>query len=161
MSAAQFLSQVFFGLPVGWPLHFTLHIFTQSLSSFRNTCPYHRNLFCCRTDIMSSNHSLSVNPLLGTLSCRLTSHIHLTTLFFAVEMPPHFPFLWAKSHFHATYYFTHNCWTVLLSLSMTLYPCWSAIAPTAWIYSIQFEFISLQLHQHLHLHSTSHLNNRT
>ena len=33
-------------------------------------------------------------------------------------MPPHFPFLRAKSHFHATYYFAHNCCTISLSLSM-------------------------------------------
>ena len=25
---------------------YSIHFFTQSLSSFRNTCPYHRNLFC-------------------------------------------------------------------------------------------------------------------
>ena len=38
-----------------WPgtLHsYSIHFFTQSLSSFRNTCPYHRNLFCCSTEIM-------------------------------------------------------------------------------------------------------------
>ena len=33
--------------------------------------------------------------------------------------------------------------------------------PTAWIFSIQFEFWSPQLHQHLRLHSTCHLNNKT
>jgi len=32
---------------------------------------------------------------------------------------------------------------------------------TTWIYSIQFEFWSLQLHQHLSLHSTCHINNKT
>jgi len=32
---------------------------------------------------------------------------------------------------------------------------------TAWIYSIQFEFWSPQLHQHLRLHSACHLNNKT
>jgi len=38
-----------------WPAPSTLysvHFFTQSWSSFRNTCPYHRNLFCCNTEIM-------------------------------------------------------------------------------------------------------------
>jgi len=61
--------------------HTALHTpyFTQSLSSFRNTNPYHCNLFCCSTEIMSSNPSLSLNPLLGTLSCSFTPHIHLTT----------------------------------------------------------------------------------
>ena len=36
---------------------------------FRNTCPYHRNLFRCSTEIMSSNLSLSLNALLGILCC--------------------------------------------------------------------------------------------
>jgi len=33
-----------------------------------HTITFH-NLFCCSTEIMSSNPSLSLNPLLGTLSC--------------------------------------------------------------------------------------------
>jgi len=44
-----------------WPgtsTSYCIHFFTQSLSSFRNTCPYHCNLFCCSTEIMSSNPSL-------------------------------------------------------------------------------------------------------
>ena len=44
-----------------------IHFFTQSLFSFRNTCPYHRNLFRCSTEIMTSNASLSLNPLFGIL----------------------------------------------------------------------------------------------
>jgi len=39
--------QVFFGLPLGLaPIHF----FTQSLSSFHSTRPYHHNLLCCSTE---------------------------------------------------------------------------------------------------------------
>ena len=74
--------QVFFGLSLGLApsTSYTIHFFTQSFSSFHSTCPYHRNLFCCTTEIMSSNTSLSLNPLLGTPSCSLTSHIHLTIL---------------------------------------------------------------------------------
>jgi len=74
--------QVFFGLPLGLApsTSYFIHFFTQSLSSFRNTCPYHRNLFHCSTEIMSPNPSLSLNPLLGILSCSLTPHIHLTIL---------------------------------------------------------------------------------
>jgi len=34
------------------------------------------------------------------------------------------------------------------------------MVPTAWIYSIQFEFWSPQLRHHLCLHSTCHLNNK-
>jgi len=110
-----------------WPgaLNFILHTFLhQSLSSFRNTCQYHCNLFCCSTEIMLSNPSLSFNPLLGCLSCTLTTHIYLTILISEVrrhdmalcrncrktptnlisEEQPHFLFLWTRSHFHATYY---------------------------------------------------------
>jgi len=53
-----------------WPgtLHFILHnFFTQLLSSFRSTCLYHHSLFCCSTKIMSSNPSLSLIALLGTV----------------------------------------------------------------------------------------------
>jgi len=54
--------------------HFILRTFLhQSLSSFRNTCPYHRNLFCRSTKIMSSNSSLSLKFLLGTLYFTMNS----------------------------------------------------------------------------------------
>jgi len=46
--------QVYFGLPLGLTpsTSYSIHFFTQSLSSFRNTCPYHRSLFCCSTEIV-------------------------------------------------------------------------------------------------------------
>ena len=74
--------QVFFGLPLGLSpsTSYSIHFFTQSLSSFCDTCPYHRNLFHCSTAIMTSNPSLSLNSLLGILSCSFTPHIHLTIL---------------------------------------------------------------------------------
>ena len=53
-----------------WPgtLNFILvHFFIQLLSSFFNTCLYHHNLFCCSIEIMSSNPTLSIKFLLGTL----------------------------------------------------------------------------------------------
>ena len=80
--------QVFFGLPLGLApsTSYSIYFFTQSLSSFRSTCPHHRSLFCCSTEIMSSKPSLPLNSLLGTLSCSLTPHIHLPA-----EVPPHFP----------------------------------------------------------------------
>jgi len=73
--------QVCFGLPLGVApsTSYSIHSFTQSLSSFRNTCSYHRNLFHCSTEIVS-NPSLSLNPLLGILLCSFTPHIHLTIL---------------------------------------------------------------------------------
>jgi len=74
--------QVFFGQPLGLApfTSYYKHFFTQSLSSFCSTCSYHCNLFCCSTEIMSPNPSLSINPLLRTLSCSLILHIHLTIL---------------------------------------------------------------------------------
>jgi len=54
------------------PLHFILHTFLHPLLSFSHNT---YNLFCCSTKIMSSNPSLSLSSLLGTLSFVLTSHI--------------------------------------------------------------------------------------
>jgi len=71
--------QVFFGLPLGLapPTSYSI----QSLSSFRSICPYHRNVFCCSTEIMSSNPSLSLNPLLRKLNATHPSnHSHLCPL---------------------------------------------------------------------------------
>ena len=59
---------------------YSIHFFTQSVSSFCNTCPYHHNLFFCSINIISSIPSLSLNSLLGTLCFTLTLHIHLTIL---------------------------------------------------------------------------------
>jgi len=73
---------VLFGLPLGLEpsTSYSILFFTQSLSSFRNTCPYHRNLFCCSINIILSIPSLSLYSLVGTLSFTLTLHIHLTIL---------------------------------------------------------------------------------
>jgi len=64
-----------FGLPLGLAptTSYSIHFFTQSLSSFCNTCQYHRNLFCCSTEIMSST-------LYSELYLVTTPHIHLTIL---------------------------------------------------------------------------------
>jgi len=72
---------------------YSIHFFTQSLPSFHSTCPYHHNLFHCSTKIMSSKPILSLNPLLGTLSCSLMPHIHLTILISACLLKFHFIFL--------------------------------------------------------------------
>ena len=116
--------QVFFGLPFGLApsTPYSTHFFTQSLS-FHSTCPYHHYLFYCSSEVMSSNPSLSLNPLFGTLSCSFTSHVHLTFSFLPAGVPPHFDFLWARSHFHTTWCFAHNCCTISLSLSM-IYRYW-------------------------------------
>jgi len=74
--------QVFYGLLLGLAhsTSYSTHLFIQSLSSFCNTCPYHHNLIHYSTETMSFNPSLTLNPLLGNLSCRFTQYIHLTIL---------------------------------------------------------------------------------
>jgi len=73
---------VLFGLPLGLEpsTSYSIHFFTKSVSSFRSTWPYHRNLFCCSINVILSIPSLSLNSLLGTLSFTLTLHVHLTIL---------------------------------------------------------------------------------
>ena len=46
---------VLFGLTLGLEpsTSYSIHFFTQSVSSFRNTRPYHRILFCCSIKIIS------------------------------------------------------------------------------------------------------------
>jgi len=43
-----------FGLLLGLEpsTSYSIHFFTESVSSFRSTCPYHCNLFCCSFNII-------------------------------------------------------------------------------------------------------------
>jgi len=43
-----------FGLPLGLEpsTSYSIHFFTQSVSSFHSTCPYHHNLFCSSINIV-------------------------------------------------------------------------------------------------------------
>jgi len=103
-------SLVYLGLEPFTP--HSIHFFTQSLSSFCNTCPYYQNMFCCSNEIMSSIPSLSLNSLLVTLSFTLTSHIHLTTRLYPLKC--HLIFFPYRKNSHCvtsmqhTYYFSHN-----------------------------------------------------
>jgi len=47
--------QVFFGIPLGLApaTSYSIYFFTQSLSSFCSTCPCHRSLFRCSTEIIA------------------------------------------------------------------------------------------------------------
>jgi len=69
---------VLFGLPVGLgpSTSYSIHFFTQPVSFFRNTCPYHRNLFCSRISIISSIPRV-VNSNL--LSCVIINLIIIVT----------------------------------------------------------------------------------
>jgi len=87
---------VLFGLPLGLETStsYSIHFFTKSVSSFHNTCPYHRNLFCCSINIyIAYSYSFLLNSLLGTLSFTLTIHIHLTILISARWSATSFSFL--------------------------------------------------------------------
>ena len=108
--------QILFGLPLGLgsSTSYSIHFFTQSSSSFRSTCSYYRNLFCCNTNVMPSIPNLSLSSLLGNLSFTLMPHIHLTILISA-RCNTHFLSLQARSRFHATYCFAHNCCTTFFS----------------------------------------------
>jgi len=50
---------VLFSLPLGLEpsTSYSIHFFTQSVSSFHNTCPYHHNLFCCSIKITLATSS--------------------------------------------------------------------------------------------------------
>jgi len=109
---------VLFGLPLGLEpsTSYSIHFFTQSLSSFRNTCPHHCNLFCCGISIISSISSLSLNSFLGTLVFYLnimthpSDHSHLCLLKCHLIFFPERPGLT-----RVAYYFAHNCYTASLS----------------------------------------------
>jgi len=76
---------VLFGLLLGLELSisYAIHFFTQSVSSFRSTCPYHRNLFCCGISIISSIPSLSLHPD----SYLLNGHVTLSCLGLVLASP--------------------------------------------------------------------------
>jgi len=102
------------------PLHAVLHTFLHPMIIFfLQHMPIPSQPVLLSTEIMSSNHSPSLNPLLRTLSCSLLPPFSSLP----AEMPSHFPFLQAWSHFYATQYFEHNCCTISLSLSM-IHPYW-------------------------------------
>ena len=58
-----FHNQVLFVLPLGLgpSTSCSMHFFTQ-WTSFRSTCPYHRSLFCCNTNAMSSDILYQLPP---------------------------------------------------------------------------------------------------
>jgi len=95
---------VLFGLPFGLELYtsYSVYFFTQPVSSFRNTCPYHRSPFCCSIKIISSIPNLCLNSLLGTLSFTLTSHTHLTVFISARWSATSFSFMTGRSRFQTT-----------------------------------------------------------
>jgi len=73
------------GLPLGLEpsTSYSIHFFAQSVSSFRSTCPYHRNLFCCSINIISSIPAVKLNIKSHTvwwniIICRMFVHCRNT-----------------------------------------------------------------------------------
>ena len=73
---------VLFGLPLALEPS-TRYFFTQSVSSFHSTCPYHCSRFCCSINIISSIPSLSLFPDRPGL----TSVQHTTSHTAAIQPP--------------------------------------------------------------------------
>jgi len=153
---------VLFGLPPGLEpsTSYSIHFFTQSLSSFCSTCPYHRNLVCCIINIISSIPSLSLNSLLGTLSFTWTLHIHLTILISVHWSAISFSFLTGQVSLPCS----------ILLHTQLLYSLPLLINNISLLVSNGTNCLNLfhpiwilppQLHQHLHPHSTYHLGSRT
>jgi len=107
---------------------------------------------------MLSNPSLSLNPLLGTLSCSFTPHIHLTILISARWSFTSFDFLTGQVSLPCNILL---CTQLLYNLPLTINDISLLISNGTNCLNLfhQFEFWSPQLHQHLHLHSTCHLKN--
>ena len=78
--------QVFFGLPLALTpsTSKSVHFFPKSFSSFLKTCPYHLNLCCCITVIISSVPSLSQfttwEPVCYFNATHPRDHFHLSSL---------------------------------------------------------------------------------
>ena len=78
---------VLFGLPLGLEpsTSYSMHFFTQSLSSFHSTCPYRCSLFCCSINIISSiptffSELLTWNSIFYLNITHPSDHSHLCSL---------------------------------------------------------------------------------
>jgi len=136
-----------------WPgtLHFIIHtFFTQSLSSFHNTCLYHHSLFCYNTENISSIPSLSVNPLHQSLSCSLMSLICLTIFISARWSATSFSFLTGQVSLPCNILL---CMQLLYNLSVTVTGVSLLVSDGTNCPNV---FHPIQI-----LHSSCHLNNKT
>ena len=111
---------------------YSIHFFTQSLSFF---AAYAHTITVCFAVVPRLCPSLSFNPLFGTLSCSLTPHIHLTSFIFAC---------WSATSFFLSYRpGLTSMWHATSHMTAVQSPSryqWQAVVPSAWIYSMQFEF---------------------
>jgi len=140
-------------------LHFILHTFLLHpvIVFFLQHVDTIATCFAVVPRLLSSNPSLSTHYLgLYLLRSCHTSICPFSSLL--AEVPPHFLFLQARSHFHATYFFIHDSCTISLSLTMLTCKHWYQLPE---FIPSNSKFWPPQLNQHLHLHSTCHLNNKT
>jgi len=132
-------------------LHFILHTFLYPfIVFFLQHMPIPSQPVYCSTEIMSFNPSLSLNPLLGTLSWNFMPHIHLTILISARWSATSFSFLTGLVSVPCNILL---CTQLLYSLPLT-------ISDISLLVSSGTNCLNL-FHQHLCLHSTCHLNNKT
>jgi len=156
--------QVLFGLPLGLApsISYSIHFFTQSLSSFRNTCPYHRSLFCCSNEIMLSNPNLSLNSTWNSIFylnvtyssdlshlCRLKCHL----IFFSYR-PGLTSMQHTTLHTTAVQFPFHYQWYILIGKRWYQLPEFSPSNLNSALHSC----ISISIHTQ---QSTCHLNNKT
>ena len=109
--------QVFFGHPLGL-IPSTSHIIqrlTQSLSSFRSTCPNHLTLLFFIIKLTSSNPKSSPSSSLFFLSFSLTPHIHLirSHVHLIVLISVQFIFNWRapwknRIHWYISFFSAHH-----------------------------------------------------
>ena len=95
--------QVFFGHPLCLipSTSYVIQRLTQSLSSFRATCPNHLNLLFLIIKLTGSNPKSSLSSSLFFLSFSLTLHIHLIILISVRFIFNHTLLSYARSHCHA------------------------------------------------------------
>ena len=99
------------------PLH-TPYISSPNHSSFHSTA---HTITTCFAVVPRLCHLILVSLSSLYLELCLVVSCHTSILPFSslpAEVPPHFPFLWARSHFQATHNSAHKCCTISLSLSM-------------------------------------------
>jgi len=108
---------VSFGLPLGWhpPLH-SPYVSSPNHSILFTT--HAHTITTCFSVVPRLCHLIPVSLSTLYLEFYLVVSCHTSILPFSSlpsEVSPHFRFLWARSHFHATYYYTHNRCTISLS----------------------------------------------
>jgi len=111
--------QVFFDLPLGLALStsYSIHFFTHHCLLFA-ACN-HTNATCFAVVLRLYRLILVFQLFTWNSIFLLNAHIHLTILISAHwSATLHFLFLWARSHFHATYYFAYNLPLTISDISL-------------------------------------------